>query len=63
MFQNPPKALIRELRNIIGDDSISIQVQKIIGEYGLIRKTLNSYYFCIWEAPYIKLLKNCPDRW
>ena len=33
MFQNPPKSLIRGLRNIIGDDSIKpSQVQKIIGE-------------------------------
>jgi hypothetical protein len=33
MFQNPPKTIIRELRNAIGDDSIkSSQVQKIIGE-------------------------------
>jgi hypothetical protein len=33
MFQNPPKAVIRELRNTIGDESIKAsQVQKIIGE-------------------------------
>ena len=63
VFQNPPKSLIRELRNIISDDSIKpSQVQKIIGKLWTEKNKIQIPFTPITEDVSIALQRTKEKR-